>query len=192
MLDTNTAPTISLQQAQAVLPELDALLARATDALRARVGGAKIDAEALSHAPQLKIVARAGVGLDNVEIPAATKAGVMVVNAPTSNIVSAAELAIAHLLGLARHIPAADASLKRGEWKRSAYTGVELYEKTVGIVGLGRIGALAEEEDSERLHEEFAAAIHGQGEMDPSTASQMAYYDFLTWVQESLTHALLR
>lgn len=120
-----------------------ALFAALADASAVLVRSAtKIDAEALSHAPQLKVVARAGVGLDNVEIPAATKAGVMVVNAPTSNIVSAAELAIAHLLGLARHIPAADASLKAGEWKRSAYTGVELYEKTVGIIGLGRIGAL--------------------------------------------------
>ncbi|MCH1882438.1 phosphoglycerate dehydrogenase [Agrococcus sp. ARC_14] len=124
----------------------EALFAALADASAVLVRSAtKIDAEALSHAPKLRVVARAGVGLDNVEIPAATKAGVMVVNAPTSNIVSAAELAIAHLLGLARHIPAADASLKRGEWKRSAFTGVELYEKTVGIVGLGRIGVLVAE-----------------------------------------------
>ncbi len=124
----------------------DALFAALADASAVLVRSAtKLDAEALAHAPKLKVIARAGVGLDNVEIPAATKAGVMVVNAPTSNIVSAAELAIAHLLGLARHIPAADASLKAGEWKRSAYTGVELYEKTVGIVGLGRIGVLVAE-----------------------------------------------
>lgn len=124
----------------------EALFAALADANAILVRSAtKVDAEALSHAPRLQVIARAGVGLDNVEIPAATAAGVMVVNAPTSNIVSAAELAIAHLLGLARHIPAADASLKRGEWKRSAYTGVELYEKTVGIVGLGRIGVLVAE-----------------------------------------------
>lgn len=102
----------------------------------------KIDAEALSWAPKLKVVARAGVGLDNVDIKAATAAGVMVVNAPTSNIVSAAELAVGHLLSLARHIAPANASLKAGEWKRSKYTGVELYEKTIGIIGLGRIGSL--------------------------------------------------
>ncbi|MBS1905920.1 MAG: phosphoglycerate dehydrogenase [Actinobacteria bacterium] len=102
----------------------------------------KIDAEALSHAPVLKVVARAGVGLDNVDIKAATAAGVMVVNAPTSNIVSAAELTVGHILSLARRIPAANASLSAGEWKRSSYTGAELFEKTVGIVGLGRIGAL--------------------------------------------------
>jgi D-3-phosphoglycerate dehydrogenase len=102
----------------------------------------QIDAEALAAAPQLKVVARAGVGLDNVDIKAATEAGVMVVNAPTSNIISAAELTIGHILSLARHIPAAHASLAAGEWKRSKYTGVELFEKTVGIIGLGRIGAL--------------------------------------------------
>src|SRR6185437_6875458 len=98
------------------------------------------DAEALAAATRLRVVARAGVGLDNVDVPAATQAGVMVVNAPTSNIVSAAELAIGLLLAAARNIPAATASLKAGQWKRSQYTGVELYEKTVGVVGLGRIG----------------------------------------------------
>jgi D-3-phosphoglycerate dehydrogenase len=102
----------------------------------------QIDAEAIAAAPLLKVVARAGVGLDNVDIAAATTAGVMVVNAPTSNIISAAELTIGHILSLARHIPAAHASLAAGEWKRSKYTGVELYEKRVGIIGLGRIGAL--------------------------------------------------
>ncbi|WP_294178599.1 phosphoglycerate dehydrogenase [uncultured Schumannella sp.] len=102
----------------------------------------QVDAEAIAAAPRLKVVARAGVGLDNVDIKAATEAGVMVVNAPTSNIISAAELTVGHILSLARHIPAAHASLAAGEWKRSKYTGTELYEKTVGIIGLGRIGAL--------------------------------------------------
>ena len=102
----------------------------------------KMDEEAIAAAPRLKVIARAGVGLDNVDIKAATNAGVMVVNAPTSNVVSAAELAISQILGLARHIPDANASLKAGEWKRSQFTGAELYEKTVGIIGLGRIGTL--------------------------------------------------
>ncbi|MCR2826662.1 phosphoglycerate dehydrogenase [Microbacterium sp. zg.Y909] len=102
----------------------------------------KMDAEAIAAAPSLQVIARAGVGLDNVDIKAATTAGVMVVNAPTSNIISAAELTIGHILSLARRIPAAHASLAAGQWKRSAYTGVELFEKTVGIIGLGRIGAL--------------------------------------------------
>ncbi|MCS6552881.1 phosphoglycerate dehydrogenase [Curtobacterium flaccumfaciens pv. flaccumfaciens] len=120
-----------------------ALLAALSDAHAVLVRSAtKIDAEAIAAAPVLKVVARAGVGLDNVDIKAATTAGVMVVNAPTSNIISAAELTVGHILSLARHIPAAHASLAAGAWKRSSYTGVELYEKTVGIIGLGRIGAL--------------------------------------------------
>jgi D-3-phosphoglycerate dehydrogenase / 2-oxoglutarate reductase len=102
----------------------------------------KVDAEALAAARNLKVVARAGVGLDNVDVKAATQNGVMVVNAPTSNIVSAAELAVALMLAAARHVSPAHAALRHGEWKRSKYTGVELYEKTVGIVGLGRIGVL--------------------------------------------------
>jgi D-3-phosphoglycerate dehydrogenase len=102
----------------------------------------KVDAEALEAAPRLSVVARAGVGLDNVDVKAATQNGVMVVNAPTSNIVSAAELAVALMLAAARHLSPAHAALRNGEWKRSRYTGIELYEKTVGIVGLGRIGVL--------------------------------------------------
>jgi D-3-phosphoglycerate dehydrogenase len=111
------------------------------DALLVR-SATKVDAEALAAATRLKVIARAGVGLDNVDVRAATQAGVMVVNAPTSNIVSAAELAVALMLAAARHIAPAHAALRNGEWKRSKYTGIELYEKTVGIVGLGRIGVL--------------------------------------------------
>jgi D-3-phosphoglycerate dehydrogenase len=102
----------------------------------------QVDAEALARAPRLQVVARAGVGLDNVDVAAATQAGVMVVNAPTSNIVSAAEHAVALLLALARNLPQAAASLRAGEWKRSRYTGVELEGKVAGLLGLGRIGVL--------------------------------------------------
>ena len=117
----------------AAVAEADALLVRSAT---------RVDAEVLAAARRLTVVARAGVGLDNVDVPAATARGVMVVNAPTSNIVSAAEHAVALLLSAARHIPAADASLRQGQWKRSSYTGVELNGKTVGIVGLGKIGQL--------------------------------------------------
>jgi D-3-phosphoglycerate dehydrogenase len=102
----------------------------------------QMDAEAIASSKTLKVIARAGVGLDNVDIKAATAAGVMVVNAPTSNIISAAELTVGHIISMARFIPAAHASLAAGTWKRSKYTGTELYEKTIGIIGLGRIGAL--------------------------------------------------
>lgn len=120
-----------------------ALLSALADAHAVLVRSAtKIDAEAIAAAPNLKVVARAGVGLDNVDIKSATAAGVMVVNAPTSNIISAAELTVGHVLSLARRIPAAHASLAQGLWKRSSFTGTELFEKTIGIIGLGRIGAL--------------------------------------------------
>src|SRR6185437_10097185 len=117
----------------AALADADALLVRSAT---------KVDAEALAAATRLKVVARAGVGLDNVDVPAATARGVMVVNAPTSNIVSAAEQAVALLLAVARNTAAASAALKAGEWKRSKYSGVELQGKTVGVIGLGRVGVL--------------------------------------------------
>ena len=120
-----------------------ALLAALADASAILIRSATLlDTEAIAAAKHLKVIARAGVGLDNVDIKAATAAGIMVVNAPTSNVISAAELAIGHLLALARFIPDANQSAKAGEWKRSKFTGVELYEKTIGIVGLGRIGSL--------------------------------------------------
>jgi D-3-phosphoglycerate dehydrogenase len=102
----------------------------------------KMDAEAIAAAPNLKVIARAGVGLDNVDIPAATAAGVLVVNAPTSNIVSAAELAVSLLLAVARNVVPANLALKNGQWKRSQFGGVELQDKTVGIIGMGKIGML--------------------------------------------------
>lgn len=102
----------------------------------------QVDAAAIEAAPKLKVIARAGVGLDNVEVPAATTRGVMVVNAPTSNIISTAEQAVALLLAVARNTAAASGSLKAGEWKRSKYTGVEVAGKTVGVIGLGRVGVL--------------------------------------------------
>ncbi|MEP9391013.1 phosphoglycerate dehydrogenase [Gordonia sp. VNQ95] len=101
-----------------------------------------VDAEVLDAGKKLKIIARAGVGLDNVDVPAATERGVMVVNAPTSNIHTAAEHAIALLMSAARQIPAADATLREHTWKRSSFNGVEIFDKTVGVVGLGRIGQL--------------------------------------------------
>ena len=121
--------------------ELLAALAAGVDAVLIR-SATKMDTEAIAAAKGLKVIARAGVGLDNVEIPAATAAGVMVVNAPTSNIVSAAELAITLLLASARFVSPAHAALRNGKWARSKYTGAEIFEKTLGIVGFGRIGQL--------------------------------------------------
>jgi D-3-phosphoglycerate dehydrogenase len=101
-----------------------------------------VTAEVLTAGTDLVVVGRAGIGLDNVDVPAATERGVMVVNAPQSNILSAAEQAMALLLAQARNIPQAHAALVAGKWERSKWEGVELYGKTLGVVGLGRVGAL--------------------------------------------------
>jgi D-3-phosphoglycerate dehydrogenase len=147
----------------ALLPaiaDVDAILVRSAT---------KVDAEALAAAKRLKVVARAGVGLDNVDVAAATQAGVMVVNAPTSNIVSAAELAVALLLASARNISPAHAALRVGEWKRSKYSGVELADKTVGVVGLGRIGLLV----AQRLSAFGVRLIAYDPYVQPARAAQL-------------------
>jgi D-3-phosphoglycerate dehydrogenase / 2-oxoglutarate reductase len=147
----------------ALLPaivDVDAILVRSAT---------KVDAEAIAAAKSLKVVARAGVGLDNVDVKAATQAGVMVVNAPTSNIVSAAELAVALLLASARNIAPANAALKAGQWKRSKYSGVELTDKVVGIVGLGRIGLLV----AQRLSAFGVTLVAYDPYVQPARAAQL-------------------
>ena len=115
------------------LPEYDGILIRSAT---------KMTADLIERADRLQVIGRAGVGVDNVDVPAATKRGIVVANAPQSNVVTAAEHTIALLLALARNIPQAHQSLHEGKWDRSKYSGVELYEKTLGIVGFGRIGQL--------------------------------------------------
>jgi D-3-phosphoglycerate dehydrogenase / 2-oxoglutarate reductase len=102
----------------------------------------QVTADVLAAAASLKVVARAGIGLDNVDVEAATRRGVMVVNAPQSNIISAAEHTLALLLAQARNVPQAHADLVQGRWERSRWEGVELAGKTLGLVGLGRVGSL--------------------------------------------------
>jgi D-3-phosphoglycerate dehydrogenase / 2-oxoglutarate reductase len=102
----------------------------------------KLTAELIDRATNLRAIGRAGVGVDNVDVPAATKRGIVVANAPESNVVTAAEHTMALLLALARNVPQAYASLIAGKWDRSKFSGVELYEKTLGILGFGRIGQL--------------------------------------------------
>ncbi len=102
----------------------------------------KLTAELIAKGTELKVIGRAGVGVDNVDVDAATKRGIVVANAPQSNVVTAAEHTMALLLALARNIPQAYASLTSGKWERSKFSGVELYEKTLGILGFGRIGQL--------------------------------------------------
>jgi len=102
----------------------------------------KMTGELIERAGRLRVIGRAGVGVDNVDVPAATKRGIVVANAPQSNVVTAAEHTMALLLALARNIPQAHMSLTAGKWERSKFSGVELYEKTLGILGFGRIGQL--------------------------------------------------
>ncbi len=102
----------------------------------------KMTAELIARAGELRVIGRAGVGVDNVDVEAATRRGIVVANAPQSNVVTAAEHTMALLLALARNIPQAHVSLTSGKWERSKFSGVELYEKTLGIVGFGRIGQL--------------------------------------------------
>jgi D-3-phosphoglycerate dehydrogenase len=122
---------LSLEELASIIGDYDALLVRSQ---------VKVTAEILAHAARLVVIGRAGVGVDNVDLEAATRAGIVVVNAPTGNTVSAAEQTIALMLALARKTAAADASMRKGEWKRSAFTGVELRGRTLGIIGLGKIG----------------------------------------------------
>ena len=122
---------MSREEYLAALPEYHALLVRS---------GVKADAEAIAAGVNLLVIGRAGVGVDNIDIPAATAAGITVVNAPTGNTTAAAEHTLALLFALARHVPEADASMHAGEWNRAAFMGRELVDKMLGVVGLGKIG----------------------------------------------------
>ncbi len=115
----------------AAIPNADALIIRSAT---------KVDAAMLDAAPKLKLVGRAGVGVDNVDLKAATERGVVVMNAPDGNTIATAELAFALMLALVRHIPQAHASLQSGQWEKKIFMGTELNGKTLGIVGFGRVG----------------------------------------------------
>ncbi len=114
-----------------IIGDYDAIITRS---------GTQVDAKLLSHATRLKMVARAGVGIDNVDVLAASERGIIVVNAPFGNTNSAAEHSMAILLSLCRNVPDANASLKSGQWQRAPFTGCELKHKTMGIIGLGKVG----------------------------------------------------
>ncbi len=131
--EVNVQVGLSPDELLAAIGDANALIIRsATD----------VTAELLAAAPNLLVVGRAGIGLDNVDVDAATKRGVLVVNAPQSNVLSAAEQTMALILAQARNVAQADAALKAGRWERSNWTGIELHGKTLGIIGLGRIGKL--------------------------------------------------
>src|SRR5512137_1753822 len=134
--DVEVKTGLSADELIAEIPTYDALIVRsATRATR----------EVIEAGTNLKIIGRAGVGVDNVDVDAATERGIIVCNAPTSNIVSAAEQTMALMLAIARNTPQANESMHERKWERSKFTGAELYEKTLAIFGLGRIGSLVAE-----------------------------------------------
>ncbi|GAB4568583.1 MAG: phosphoglycerate dehydrogenase [Anaerolineae bacterium] len=131
--DVDTRYGLKPDELAQIISEYDALIVRS---------GVRVTADIIRAGRRLRVIGRAGVGIDNIDVDAATQAGIIVVNAPTGNVVAAAEHAIALLLALARNIPQADASMRRGEWDRRSFMGVEVQDKTLGILGLGRIGSL--------------------------------------------------
>ena len=120
------------EELKAIIGDYDALMIRS---------GTTVTAEIIEAADKLRIIGRAGVGVDNVDVPAATKRGVLVVNSPEGNTIAAAEQALALMLALSRHVPHAHASTMAGGWDRKKYVGNELYKKKLGVVGLGKIGS---------------------------------------------------
>lgn len=131
--DVDFAPEMSREEMLKHMEEYDALIVRSAT---------RVDSEVIEAGKNLKVIGRAGVGVDNIDMDAATKRGIMVINAPQSNIISAAEHTMALLLALCRYVPDAVNSLREKCWDRTRFEGVELYHKVMGIVGLGRIGTL--------------------------------------------------
>nr|BBH91325.1 phosphoglycerate dehydrogenase [Thermosporothrix sp. COM3] len=122
---------LSKEQLQAIIGDYHALIVRSET---------QVTADILTEGKNLRIVGRAGVGVDNIDTEAATRLGIIVVNSPTGNIIAAAEHSIAMLMSLARHIPAANASTKAGKWEKSRFLGVEVRNKVLGVIGLGKVG----------------------------------------------------
>lgn len=142
-------PTSAVDVLRAEGWDIDARTGRTPDQLAADVANAdaivvrsatKVSAAIIAAAPKLRAIARAGTGVDNVDVAAASARGIVVMNAPGANSISVAELALGQILSLARHIPAADAAMKQGKWEKKKFLGEEVRDKTLGLAGLGRIG----------------------------------------------------
>ena len=148
---------LSLEDLKKAVADVDAIIVRSET---------KITADVLAAAKKVKIVGRAGVGVDNIDVGAASRQGVIVVNVPGGNTISAAEHTVAMLLALSRNIPQANESLKAGEWKRSKFTGTEVQGKVLGLIGMGRIGR----EVAKRC-QSFGMSVIG---FDPYTSEEYA------------------
>ncbi|MCB0096966.1 MAG: phosphoglycerate dehydrogenase, partial [Caldilineaceae bacterium] len=129
-MEVDLRTDLSPAQLVDVIPAYHALLVRS---------GTQVTADVIQAGANLRVIGRAGVGVDNIDVDAATRAGIIVVNAPTGNTVAAAEHTVAMLMALARNIPQADAHVRSGGWKRGQYTGIEIRDKVLGTVGLGRV-----------------------------------------------------
>ena len=135
-LEADTRTGLSKDELIAVIGDYDGLAVRSAT---------KVDKDVLAAAPRLKVIGRAGIGVDNIDVPSATAAGVVVMNTPFGNSITTAEHAIAMMFALARQLPQADQSTQAGKWEKNRFMGVELYAKTLGIIGCGNIGALVAE-----------------------------------------------
>jgi D-3-phosphoglycerate dehydrogenase / 2-oxoglutarate reductase len=129
--EVDNRPGISPEEVKKIIPQYEGLVVRSAT---------KVTADVIALGVRLKVIGRAGTGVDNIDVPAATRRGILVMNTPGGNTVSAAEHAVSMLMSLARNIPQAHQSLVRGEWERKKYTGTEVFEKTLGVIGLGKIG----------------------------------------------------
>jgi D-3-phosphoglycerate dehydrogenase len=138
---------VSPQELLTLIPDVDALIVRSETKVTAEVLGAA--------GPRLRVVARAGVGVDNIDVGAATARGIIVVNSPAGNIVAAAEHTVALLLATARNVGRADRGTKAGRWERGKLVGVEVGRKTLGIVGLGKVGMKVARSESSLLSPKF-------------------------------------
>ena len=123
---------LSAEELLEIIPEFDALIVRSAS---------KVTAEVIAAAKNLKIIGRAGVGVDNIDVPAATARGIIVINSPGGNTIAATEHTFAMMMAMSRNIAIANETLQKGEWNRKQYTGVELKGKTLGVIGMGRIGS---------------------------------------------------
>ena len=127
------SPGLSPEELKKIIPEYDAIIIRSETKLKARSDRGR---------RRLKVIGRAGIGLDNVDLPAATKKGIVVMNTPQENAIAAAEHTIAMIFSVSRKIPQATASMKAGKWEKKKFMGVELYNKTLGLIGIGVIGTI--------------------------------------------------
>ena len=132
-LNFDLKPGLSPEELKKIIPEYDAIIIRSET---------KLKGDIIEAGKRLKVIGRAGIGLDNVDVPAATKKGIVVMNTPQENAIAAAEHTIAMMLSISRKIPQATGSMKAGKWEKKKFMGVELYNKTLGLIGIGVIGTI--------------------------------------------------